>query len=225
MAWSVLLVEDHRIVREGIKTILERGAEFRVVGETDSASEAIQLCRKSGPHVVVMDVELPGLNGIDATVEILRHSPETKVVILSMHDTEEFILGALRAGARGFVLKKASQHDLMDALRAVAQGGTWLSPQVSDKLMARIQEGNFSPRPLPAPLQALSRRELQVMRLVAEGKTSKEIATLLDLGLQTVRSYRKTMMRKLRLNNVAALTQLAVSTGLTTLRVERPAAE
>jgi len=220
-----MLVEDHRIVRDGVKTILERGAEFRVVGETDSADEAIQLCRRSAPHVVVMDVELPGLNGIDATVEILRHSPETKVVILSMHDTEEFILGALRAGARGFVLKKGSQHDLLDALRAVAQGGTWLSPQVSDKLMVRIQEGNFNPRPVPAPLQALSRRELQVMRLVAEGKTSKEIATLLDLGLQTVRSYRKTMMRKLRLNNVAGLTQLAVSTGLTTLRVEKSAAE
>ena len=215
MPYGVLLVEDHRIVREGIRAILERGTEFTVVGETESATEAIQFCKRAGPSVVLMDVELPGLNGVDATAEILRHSPATKVVILSMHDEEEFVVGALRAGARGFVLKKASLSDLVDALRAVAQGGTYLSPQVSDRLMARIQEGNFNPRPLATALQALSRRELQVMKLVADGKTSKEIAVLLELGLQTVRSYRKTMMKKLGVNNVAGLTQLALSSGLT----------
>ncbi len=214
MPYDVLLVEDHRIVRDGIKAILERQADFRVTGETDSAVDAIQFCKKTRPHLVLMDVGLPGLNGVEATAEILRYAPETKIVIVSMLDDEESVVGALRAGARGFVLKKASLGDLVDAMRAVVQGGTYLSPQVSDKLLHRIQTGSFETRPLPTALQGLSRRELQVMRLVADGKTSKEIAVMLDLGLQTVRSYRKTMMRKLGLNNVAGLTQLAVSTGI-----------
>jgi DNA-binding NarL/FixJ family response regulator len=125
-------------------------------------------------------------------------------------------VGAVRSGARGFILKKVSDNDLLEALRVVANGGAYLSPQVSDRLLSRIQKGDLESKQ-DSVLESLSPREVQVLRLVAEGKTSKEIATLLDLREQTVRSYRKTMMKKLGVNNVAGLTQLALSTGLTQL--------
>lgn len=214
MAATVVIVDDHKILRDGLKAILRFGDEFEVVGESDSGSEAILLVRKLKPAIVIMDVFIHGLNGIEATVDILRAVPSTRVVILSMYDDENTVISAVRSGARAFVLKKASDNDLLVALRTVAAGGFYLSPQVSDRLVHRIQRGDLEVRP-GAQLSQLSPRELQVMRLVAEGKTSKEIATMLDIGLQTVRSYRKTMMKKLSVNNVAGLTQLALSAGLT----------
>jgi DNA-binding NarL/FixJ family response regulator len=138
-----------------------------------------------------------------------------KVVILSMYDDENSVVGAIRSGARAFVLKKASSSELLDALRTVARGGSYLSSQVSDRLLQRIQRGDLETSAGKTPLDQLSPRELQVLRMVAEGKTSKDIAVMLDLGLQTVRSYRKTMMKKLNVNNVAGLTQLALAAGIT----------
>lgn len=217
MAFAVLLVDDHKIMRDGIKAILSRGEEFRVVGEAESGPDAVQCVKRLHPDLVLMDIGLPGLNGVETTVEILRCHPECKIVILSMYDDENSVVGAIRAGARAFVLKKASDTDLLEALRMVARGGAYLSPQVSDRLLSRIQKGDLSERPAPSALEVLSPRELQVLRMVASGKTSKEIAVTLDLREQTVRSYRKTMMKKLGVNNVAGLTQLALSTGLTQL--------
>jgi DNA-binding NarL/FixJ family response regulator len=214
MSFSIVLVDDHKLVRDGIKTILERGTEFHVLGEAEDGADAVALCEKSTPDLVLMDIGLPGMNGIEATTELLRRCPGVKVVILSMYDDENSVVGAIRSGARAFVLKKASSSELLDALRAVARGGSYLSSQVSDRLLARIQRGDLDTRDR-SPLQTLSPRELQVLRLVAEGKTSKDIAALLNLGLQTVRSYRKTMMKKLGVNNVAGLTQLALAAGLT----------
>ena len=215
MAYDIVLVDDHKLVRDGVKTILERGGEFQVVGEAESGAEAVHLCRRLNPPLVLMDIGLPGMNGIDATTEILRHCPDTRVVMLSMYDDENSVVGAIRSGARGFVLKKASSTELLDALRAVAKGGSYLSSQVSDRLLHRIQRGDLDLKAQHRALDGLSPRELQVLRLVAEGKTSKDIAVLLDLGLQTVRSYRKTMMKKLGVNNVAGLTQVALAAGLT----------
>jgi DNA-binding NarL/FixJ family response regulator len=214
MPFGIVLVDDHKLMRDGVKTILERSADFRVVGEAESGAEAVQFCRKTCPDLVLMDINLPGMNGIEATVELLRHCPGVKIVILSMYDDENSVVSAIRSGARAFVLKKASSAELLDALRTVARGGSYLSSQVSDRLLARIQRGDLETRDR-SPLDALSPRELQVLRMVAEGKTSKEIAVLLDLGLQTVRSYRKTMMKKLGVNNVAGITQLALAAGIT----------
>ena len=214
MAATVVIVDDHKILRDGLKAILRFGDEFEVVGESDSGSEAILLVRKLKPDIVIMDVFINGLNGIEATVDILRTAASTRIVILSMYDDENTVISAVRSGARAFVLKKASDNDLLVALRTVASGGFYLSPQVSDRLVTRIQRGDLEIRP-GTQLSQLSPREMQVLRLVAEGKTSKEIATMLDIGLQTVRSYRKTMMKKLGVNNVAGLTQLALSAGLT----------
>src|SRR6266853_918988 len=215
MPFDIVLVDDHKLVRDGVRGILERGAEFRVVGEAENGADAVQLCKKSAPDMVLMDIGLPGMNGIEATTELLRHCPNIKVVILSMYDDENSVVSAIRSGARAFVLKKASSSELLDALRTVARGGSYLSSQVSDRLLVRIQRGDLETRDSNSPLESLSPRELQVLRLVAEGKTSKDIAVLLDLGLQTVRSYRKTMMKKLGVNNVAGLTQLALAAGIT----------
>lgn len=222
MPSDVLLVDDHKIMRDGIKAILRHSDDFHVVAEAESGPEAVQICKKQHPEIVIMDIGLPGLNGVEATTEILRHIPEMKVIILSMYDDEHSVVSAIRSGARAFVLKKASDNDLLDALRTVAKGGFYLSPQVSDRLLVRIQSGDLEARPVPSALESLSPRELQVLRLVADGKTSKEIAVLLDLGLQTVRSYRKTMMRKLGVNNVAGLTQVALAAGVTRFGVSNP---
>ena len=216
MAVDIVLVDDHKLVRDGIRTILERTSEFRVVGEADTGADAVALCCQAAPDMVLMDIGLPGMSGIEATSELLRQCPDVKVVVLSMYDDENSVIGAIRAGARAFVLKKASSNELLEALRTVSRGGSFLSALVSDRLLTRIQRGDPQKHD-PAPLASLSPRELQVLRLVAEGKTSKDIAVLLDLGLQTIRSYRKTMMKKLGVNNVAGLTQLALASGITQL--------
>lgn len=214
MAYNVLLVDDHRIMREGIRTILERSSDFKVVAEAENGTDAVQISKKLRPDVVLMDIGLPGMNGIEATTEVLRHCPTTKVVMLSMYDDEHSVVAAIRSGARAFLLKKASSGDLLDALRTVAKGGSYLSSQVSDHLLSRIQRGDLEVK-TAGPLEGLSPREVQVLRLVAEGRTSKEIATMLELGLQTVRTYRKTMMRKIGVTNVAGLTQVALAAGVT----------
>src|ERR1700722_20701054 len=173
MPVDVLLVDDHKIMRDGIKAILERDVEFRVVGEAESGADALQFVKQHRPELVLMDIGLPGLNGVETTAEILRYHPECKIVIVSMYDDENSVVSAIRSGARAFILKKASDTDLLDALRMVAQGGAYLSPQVSDRLLTRIQKGDLESRQAPPALEALSPRELQVLRLVAEGKTSK----------------------------------------------------
>jgi DNA-binding NarL/FixJ family response regulator len=210
---DVLLVDYFKLMRDGIRAILERDAEFRVVGEAESGNDAVRLCKTTHPELVIMDIGVPGMNGIEATTEILQHCPQTQVLIVSIHDDQNAVLSAIRSGARGFLLKRASAGDLIDALRTVALGGSYLSSQVSDRLLRRIQSGELQLRPSQAPAEKLSPRERQVLCLIAAGKTSKDIAVMLDLGEQTVRSYRKTLMKKLCVNNVAGLTQMALSAG------------
>lgn len=214
MPYSLVLADDHQILRDGVKAILARQEDFVVVAEAGNGLDTIQICKRLRPDLVLMAIALPGVNGVEVTAELLRHAPATKVVILSMYDDEQSVVGAIRAGARAYVLKRNSASDLLEALRMVARGGSYLSPQVSDRLLRRIQRGDLAGAAAAAPIESLSPRELQVMRLVAEGHTSKEIAALLHLGLQTVRSYRKTLMRKLGVTNAASLTQLAVSAGV-----------
>lgn len=211
--YTILLVDDHQIMRDGLRALLEASGEFQVVGEAETGGQAVAAAARTRPHLVVMDLSLPGMDGIEATVELLRESPQSKVVILSMYDDEASVVQAMRSGARGFVIKKASQADLLAALRTVARGGTYLSPEVSDKFLECVRKGDFRKRN-SSVLSVLTPREAQVMRLIAEGKTSKEIAVMLDLSLETVRGYRKTLMRKLNVNNVAALTQIAIAEGL-----------
>jgi DNA-binding NarL/FixJ family response regulator len=214
MPYSLILADDHQILRDGVKAILARQDEFVVVAEAGNGLDAMRICKELRPDLVLMEIALTGINGVEITAELLRHVPETKVLILSTYDDEQSVVGSIRAGARAFVLKRNSASDLLEALRTVARGGSYLSPQVSDQLLRRIQRGDLTGATAAAPLDSLSPRELQVMRLVTEGHTSKDIAVLLNLGLQTVRSYRKTLMRKLGVTNAASLTQLAVSAGV-----------
>ncbi len=219
MPYGVLLVDDHKILRDGIKAILERTTDFRVVAETEDGSSAVTLCGKLQPDLVLMDLRLPGINGIEAATEIVRRCARTRVIILTMYDDENSVVAAFRGGVRGFLLKKASSADLLDALRIVSQGGCYLSSDVSNHLLTRIQRGDLDLKDTADPLARLSPREQQVLRLIAGGKTSKDIANLLDLGLQTVRTYRKTLMKKIGVTNTAALTQIALAAGLITFDV------
>jgi DNA-binding NarL/FixJ family response regulator len=215
MPQSIVIVDEHQILRDGIKALLAGQGDFAVVAESGGGPEAIQVCLEHKPDMVLLEVALPGVSGIEVTTELVRRCPTARVVVLSAHDDERTVVAAIRAGARAYVLKRASAADLLEALQTVARGGSYLSPQVSDRLLRRIRQGDLTGEAPLSPFESLSPRELQVMRLVTEGRTSKEIAALLDLGLQTVRSYRKTLMRKLGVTNVASLTQLALSTGAT----------
>jgi DNA-binding NarL/FixJ family response regulator len=214
MSYRVLIVEDHKIMRDGIKALLERSSEFTVVGDAETGTEAIQICIEVHPDIVLMDIGLPGLNGVDSTAELLRHCPSTRVIMLSMYDDEDSVVSSIRAGARGYVVKQASSAELLDALRAVARGSSYLSPHVSERLLSRIRRGEAETLGRHPLLAQLTPREFQVLGLIIEGKASKEIAVILNLGVETVRSYRKTMMKKLNVNNVAGLIRVALAAGL-----------
>ena len=213
MPFRILLVDDHKVVRDGLKAIFARESEFLVVGEAENGAEAVQTCKQTNPDVVLMDISLQGMNGIEATVEIGRSCPRAKIVILSMHGDENLVMNAIRSGARGFVLKKAAAAEVVEAMRIVARGGTYLGSNISDLLLARLQRGEPA-TPEQNPLEFLSPRETQVLRLIAEGKGSKEVAAVLGLEHNTVRSYRKTMMKKLGVSNLASLIQVAMAAGL-----------
>jgi DNA-binding NarL/FixJ family response regulator len=220
MPFRVMLVDDHKVLRDGLKAVLARESEFIVAGEADCGIEAVRVCKQVHPDVVLMDISLPGINGIEATTDILRECPRARIVMLSMHGDEDLILDAIRSGARGFVLKKASAREVLEAIRVVAQGGTYLTANISDVLLARLQRGE----PAAAgrdPLELLSPREAQVLRLIAEGKGSKEVAVVLGLEHNTVRSYRKTMMKKLGVNNLASLIHVAMAAGIIHSKPER----
>jgi DNA-binding NarL/FixJ family response regulator len=214
MPLQILLVDDHKIMRAGIRAILDQSQEFAVIGEADSGSEAIAESKQKHPDVIVMDIGLPDMNGIEATKIIVRNAPTSKVIMLSIHDDEHSVLSSIRSGAYAYVLKKASGADLLKAIRTVAKGGSYLSPQVSDRLLQSINRVGPASTPVTSALEILAPRELQVFRLVAAGNSSKDIAMILHLGLETVRSYRKTMMKKLRVSNVAGVTQFAVAAGM-----------
>jgi DNA-binding NarL/FixJ family response regulator len=213
MPLRILLVDDHKLMIAGIRAILARSHDFEVIGETGSGTEAIAVCKQQHPDMIVMDIGLPGMNGIEATRVILRNDLRIKVVMLSIYSNEHSVVSAIRAGAQAYVLKQASGSDLLEAMRTVAKGGHYLSPRVSDYLLRGIRRTGAESTLATSVLEVLAPRELQVFRLVAAGKGSKDIAKILDLGLETIRSYRKTMMKKLEVNNVAGVTQLAVATG------------
>lgn len=214
MSHRVLIVDDHRIFREGIRNLLHQNSEFEVIGEAGDVDRAIALASKHQPDVVVLDLMLDQSDGLSAIAPIRAQSPRSKIVVLSMNDDEVVVTHALQLGARGFVLKRASSEDLRLALRAVEAGGIYLSPEVSENVLTRIQHLGARRRSTAPGLTSLSPREFDVLELVAEGKTSKDIAQLLNLRVETVRTYRKSIMRKLGVNHVAGLVNLAMQAGL-----------
>lgn len=208
---DVVLVDDHDLVRTGIRVLLERTGEYRVTGEFASAREGIDACKRLKPGVAILDLSMPGLDGIDATGEITNACPGTRVIVLTAHQGESTVMAAVRAGASGYVLKKASSEELIQAMHSVVAGGVYLSPQVSHCLFGAIQ-GDKGAK--PTILDKLSSREVQVLRLVARGLANKDIANSLSLSPETIRSYRKSIMKKLEVHNAAGLTQIAIRGGL-----------
>jgi len=207
MAFRVLLADDHQIVRQGLKSLLTRD-DMEVVGEASDGHEAVELAATLVPDVVVLDVAMPNLNGLDAAREILKAAPRTGVVLLTMYAEDHQILQALRAGVRGYVIKTQAVDELVLAIRDVARGKFYLSSRASQTLVEAYLAGNGM------PADPLTPRDRQVLQLVAEGKSSKEIAALLDITPKTAETYRSRLMEKLDIHDTAGLTRYAIRQGL-----------
>jgi DNA-binding NarL/FixJ family response regulator len=211
---KVLLVEDHAIVRQGVKALLDEEPDIAVVGETGDGSEALLLAQKLRPDIVLMDLSLPGLSGIEATHQIRERFPTMRIVVLSMHGNEEYVFRALRAGASGYVLKQSTSTELVLALRAVATGSTFLSPAVSQILIsdymrrAKIQESDDEASSILTP------REREVLKLIATGLSNRQIAERLHISVKTVETHRGNIMRKLDVHDRAGLVKHAIDSGL-----------
>lgn len=209
----VLIADDHAIVREGIRLILALHDDIEVVGEAADGSEAIDKIGKLSPEVVLMDIAMPGLGGLEATLEVTKMRPESKVLVLTQYDDAEYIYRFLKAGAAGYVLKKAVGTELVSAIRAVSQGKSFLDPAIVDKVVK-----GFLEQPDVAESEilydSLSDREKQVLKLVAEGHTSRQIADVLSLSIKTVMTHRLNLMEKLAIHNRAELIKYAIRKGL-----------
>jgi DNA-binding NarL/FixJ family response regulator len=205
---KVLLADDHALVRAGIRSLLNAMAQVEVVAEAASGEEAIELASTSRPDVVLMDIAMKGITGLEAAARMRERMPEVRVVILSMHSGEEYVLQALRAGAAGYLLKDAATGELELALRSVMRGESWLSPAVSRQVVeGYVRSGESAP-------EALTARQREVLRLVAGGKSTKEIAFLLNLSVKTVETHRAQIMERLNIRDVAGLVRYALRTGL-----------
>ena len=204
----VLLADDHAVVRHGFKMILAAQPDMEIVGEAGNGREAVELAGRLQPDVVVMDVAMPELNGIEATRRLGGLSPRTRVLALSMHKDSVYVREILRAGARGYLLKDSIAADLLAAVRAVARGEGYISPAVSDAVL------NDYRRHVTNPIDLLSSREREVLQMIAEGKTNKEIASVLNLSVYTVDAHRGRIMEKLNLHSVNELVRFAVRNGL-----------
>ena len=209
----VLLADDHKMIRAGLRLVLEQQADIAVAGEADDGREAVSLADELKPDVIVMDVAMPNLNGIEASLQIKQSRPEAAIVMLSMHSDEGYILRALRAGAAGYILKDSAEADLVSAVRAVAEGKSFFSPKVS-KILLEDYMRKLRKTGAEDSYDLLSAREREILQLVAEGKSSKEIANLLNLSVYTVETHRGNLMQKLNLRGIPELILYAVRKGI-----------
>ncbi|MGC4052214.1 MAG: response regulator transcription factor [Paludibaculum sp.] len=206
---QVLLVDDHGVVRKGLRFLLEQEADLAVAGEAADGREAVRLAKELSPQVIVMDIAMPQLNGIDATAQIVKQNPAVGVLILSMHNDEAYLLRALECGARGFLLKDNAEEDLVRAIRIVASGKPFFSPAIAQALLEDYMR-NLQQRNLQDSYSLLTDREREILQLLAEGRSNKDVANLLDLSVYTVETHRTRIMQKLNLHNTAELVLYAV---------------
>lgn len=216
MRITVLLADDHRVVSDGLGFLLNSEADIEIVGFATNGHEAVHQVKSQKPDVVIMDINMPNLNGIDATRQVCELSPSTQVIILSMYSSSEFIIQSLQAGARGYLLKESAGQEVVDAVRDVQAGRYYLSEKISSTVIedyVRLQEGEDN----QGLWMQLSPREREVLQLVVEGKTSAVIAELLHLSQKTVETYRSRVMRKLDIHDVPSLVKFAIRHGLISL--------
>ena len=210
---SIVLADDHTILREGLRALLTSDSNFEIVGEARDGREAVRCVEKLLPDLLLMDLSMPRMSGMDAIREIKRRYPDTKIIALTVHKTEEYLLTTLQAGADGYVLKDATHDELIMAIKNVMGGKSYLSPGVSEKVIEGYLEGKGNSLSVSS-WETLSPREREVLKLIAEGYKNKEIAEDLCISLKTVEKHRANLMKKLDLHNAAALTVYAVERGL-----------
>ena len=210
---SVVIAEDYTILREGLQMLISADPELEVVGEAVDGHDAIRCVEKNRPHLVLMDLSMPRMNGMDAIREIRKRVPDTKIVVLTVHKTEEYILAALKAGADGYVLKDATHDELIMAVKNVLSGKRYISPGISEKIIEGYLDGRKVIK-THTSWDTLTQREREILKLIAEGYRNKEIAEYLCISVKTVEKHRANLMEKLDLHNVQALTTLALERGL-----------
>jgi DNA-binding NarL/FixJ family response regulator len=212
---KILLADDHRILRTSLRELLEKQHCFEVVAEAEQGKKAVQLCLKQAPDVVLMDISMPDLNGIEATRQIIGSCPNIKVIILSAHSGHRFVADVFKAGASGYLVKDCSSDELVSAICTVASGETFLSPKIAtiirDDYLQQLTRSDSSVSPL------LTAREREVLQLIAEGKSAKEIAFSCNLSVKTIEAHRQRIMGKLNIHSVAELTKYAIREGLTSI--------
>ncbi len=210
---SVLVAEDHTVVREGLRALLSAEADIQVIGEAQDGQEAVDLARRTHPEVVLMDLAMPVLNGLEATRQIRKELPATKVVVLTSYDNAEYVRQMMAAGVRGYLLKQTAAQDLLKAIRAVQSGSRFFSPSIARQIRRESRETPLS-QPATGEKSELTPRERQVLELVAQGFSSKEMASELGISPKTVEKHRQGVMKKLHIHEVAGLTRYAISTGM-----------
>ena len=213
MTIQIIIADDHQIVRQGLKTLLEREPDMQVVGEAEDGRRTVALARECVPQVIVMDVEMPDMNGIEATMQILLEFPQIKVIALSMYSDRRFVTNMLKAGASGYLLKDCAFEELSQAIRLAMANRIYLSPGVADVVV----KDYVSPAPSQSVFAVLTTREREVLQLLSEGKRTTQIAELLHISIKTVETHRQQIMHKLGMRSVAELTKYAIREGLTSL--------
>lgn len=215
MSIRILLADDHGIIRQGLRSLLEKEPDMQVVGEAEDGRKAIELVNECSPDIVIMDITMPNLNGVEATRHITGESSKSKVIALSIHSNRRFVADMLKAGASGYILKECLSDELVQAIRTVAGGGRYLSPRITDVVIDDyVKRLSTTPESRIATLTA---RERQVLQLLAEGKSTKQIALGLHVSSKTIEANRRRIMEKIDIHSIAELTKYAVREGLTSL--------
>ena len=211
MEINILLADDHKILRDGLRNVIEKVVNLKVIAEEQDGREAVKLCAELKPDVVIMDVSMPGLNGVEATQQIVHENPDIKIIALSMHSNKRFITGMFKAGAYGYLLKDSDSDELITAIKTVARNQKYVSQKISSIILNEFMSA------LPEEESELSSREREILQLIAEGKSSKEIGDILFVSSKTVDAHRKNIMDKIELRTIPDLTKYAIKSGLTSL--------
>ncbi len=211
MSIRVFLADDHAVVRDGLRFMLEAQGDIKVIGDAANGRQAVQRAVAQRPDVVIIDVMMPEMNGIEAARQIRAQCPKTQVIVLSMHSTTEHVIGALQAGALGYILKEAAGVEVVTAVRAVHDGRRYLSQKIAETLIDELLQHNV---PSTNPLDQLTTREREVLQMVAEGKTSAQIAKALSVSIKTVETYRSRVMHKLAFSDLPSLVKFAIQHGV-----------